>query len=324
MYEAGEITKNIKRPDAAVDGVESADNLDPVITQEIDSFFDSEEEKSEEYTDEHFDSLLDQLDDLGLKSKRDELEDQLIDAIYEDGTKTFKEACQELEKLIEKRKKSIEFLRAGLSIKEKDPHVIETRFNMIRDIDYSTNDQSLFLGSGNVARVYKLESQPGLCVKKIVNEPSYAQENSVTKEHDFMDDLSGFEVDGVRTPYVKETISGGGLIVIVMEELDAVNFELAARGKAPIPEEFELEDYFQKLHTYVTKMHEEKGIAHKDLAARNIMICNKTGKPFVIDFGRSEYLTDAKNSDISRDKDFAGLEASKALMRNFLNENKQP
>jgi predicted Ser/Thr protein kinase len=286
------------------------------INTSIEDFFNGDKK----YDAEYFDYLFERIEDLGLTEKRDALEDRLIQDVYDKKTRTLAQACQELEDLIEKRQKSIEYLRAGLSLNEKDPDVIMVRMNMVRDIDHSTMDQTLFLGSGNVARVYKLDNQPGLCVKKIYNDTAYATENSVSQEHDFMDDLSGFEVEGVRTPFVKETISGGGLTVIVMEELNAVNFELAATGKAPIPQDFDLEDFFQKLHTYITKMHDEKGIAHKDLAPRNVMICNKTGKPFVIDFGRSEYLANAKNADISREKDLAGLEASKALMRKFLTD----
>ncbi len=287
------------------------------IAKEIDTFFNNEQEENEDY-DEKFDFLLEQLELVGLGSKKDEIEDNLIDEIYENKTKTIKEACAELENIIKKRKESMLYLRAGISITEKNQKVIETRLNLVENIDYSTLDQTLFLGSGNIARVYKLSDMPGLCVKKIVNDSAYVRENSVAQEGKFLNDLSEFEVEGVRTPHILNTISGGGLTVIVMEELDAVNFELAANGKAHIPENFDFEDYFKRLHAYVTAMHKEKGIAHKDLAPRNIMICNKTGRPFVIDFGRSEYLADSKNQQLSCDKDFAGIEVSKSMMRKFL------
>lgn len=253
-----------------------------------------------------------------MSKKRFELEDDLIQAIYDSKTKTLEDACRELEILLQLRARSSEFLRANISINEKNKDVINTRLRMIHDIDLSSANQELFLGSGNIARVYSLANQKGLCVKKIVNEISYSHENTVTREAEFMDTLSDFEVAGVRTPYVKETISGGGLTVIIMEELDAVNFESAANGKAPIPKNFDIDAFIDKLKQYINALHEKKGIAHKDLAPRNVMICNKTGNPFVIDFGKSEYLSESKNSELSKDKDVAGIEAIRALMKKSL------
>lgn len=275
----------------------------------------------ETYEDDSFDDLLDQLSELGLVEARKKLEDQLLDAVYEQKTMTMADACFHVENLIQKRKNALELLRAGLSSQEKDRDVIKTRLRMVYDIDASTADQDLFLGAGNIARVYKLAHQPGLCVKKVINNEGYAKENSVSQEARFLNELSGFEVAGVRTPFVKETISGGDLTVIVMEELDAVNFELAARGKAPLPPDFDMNDFFDRLKTYIKTLHEQKQIFHNDLAPRNIMICNKTGRPFIIDFGKSARADDVKNVDMARDMDLAGIEASRSMMRQFLDAN---
>ena len=38
-------------------------------------------------------------------------------------------------------------------------------------------------------------------------------------------------------------------------------------------------------------MHDETGIVHGDLFARNIMVDKETGNPRVIDFGRSKYFS---------------------------------
>jgi len=278
-------------------------------------------EENKKYTDDYLDYLFDRLDDVGLSEKRETIEDDLIDAIYDSKTRTIADVCKELELIIELRAEATEYLRAGISINEKDSNVKKGRLNLVRDIDQSINNQELLLGSGYVGKVYSLASEPNFCVKEIYNEVGYAKENSVSQEAFFLNDLSNFEVAGVRTPYVKETISGGGLTVIVMEELDAVNFEIAARGKAPIPEGFEMNDFFDRLKQYIEAMHTEKGIAHRDLAPRNIMICNKTGRPLVIDFGKSEYLADSKNSDMAIGKDWGGIEASQSLMRKFIEAN---
>jgi len=280
-----------------------------------------ETEKKQNYTDDYLDYLFDRLDTVGLSKKRDELEDKFIAAIYDSKTKPIADACKEIELIIELRAKSIEFLRAGLSINEKDEDIKKGRLNLVRDIDQSINNQDLFLGSGFVGKVYSLASEPGFCVKEIYNEVGHAKENSVSQEAFFLNDLSNFTVAGVRTPYVKETISGGSLTAIVMEELDAVNFEIAARGKAPMPAGFEINDFFNRLKQYIKALHTEKSIAHRDLAPRNIMICNKTGRPFVIDFGKSEYLADSKNSNMSMDKDWGGIEVSQSLMKKFIEVN---
>ncbi len=293
---------------AKIQKKESAENFLPITQKET-------------YTDDSFDDLLNQLSELGLVEMREKLEDQLLDDVYERKIMTMADACCYVENLIQKRKNALEFLRAGLSSQEKDRDVIKARLRMVYDIDASTADQELFLGSGNIARVYKLAHQPGLCVKKVINDVSYARENSVSQEARFLNELSGFEVAGVRTPFVKETISGGDLTVIVMEELDAVNFELAARGKAPLPPNFDINDFFDRLKKYISALHEQKQIFHNDLAPRNIMICKKTGMPFVIDFGKSAYADDVKNADMARDMDLAGIEASRSMMRQFLDAN---
>ncbi len=105
----------------------------------------------------------------------------------------------------------------------------------------------------------------------------YAKGNDIHRERRITEMLDGFEVAGVRTPKPLYSFSTHTITGMVMEELDAVNFQRVVEGQTTagvedeLPPNFDLEDYFSRLKEYLAHLH-EKGIYHGDIALRNLMI----------------------------------------------------
>ena len=78
----------------------------------------------------------------------------------------------------------------------------------------------------------------------------------------------------------------------VMERLKAFNLQDALDKKEDLPENFNIDDFFSALGKFISAMHEEKGIFHRDLHGGNIMIERETGMPCVIDFGAAKKGSD--------------------------------
>jgi tRNA A-37 threonylcarbamoyl transferase component Bud32 len=85
--------------------------------------------------------------------------------------------------------------------------------------------------------------------------------------------------------------------------LDAVNLQLVINGDEMMPDNFNKEEFFDSLGEYVGEMHFQKNIAHGDLYARNIMVDRVTGKPYVIDFGRSVNMTNLSKQERIKKED---------------------
>lgn len=75
-----------------------------------------------------------------------------------------------------------------------------------------------------------------------------------------------------------------------MEELDADGLQHILNGTVEPPENFDAFRFFDEYAAFIESLH-EAGIVHGDIAPRNVMVDRKTGKPRVIDFGRSKRLS---------------------------------
>lgn len=197
-----------------------------------------------------------------------------------------------------------------------------------------------FLGKGGTAQVYDLGDQ---CIKLMPNRHrdsragSYNLGNPVSVEFQIQDSLRSVEVRGVYTPRILSFYDGEKIAAIVMERLDAANAQMVANGKEELPESFwggktpegtedvesVLDDFFGALEDYVFEMH-ARGIVHGDLVPRNIMIDKKTGRPRLIDFGRSKRITKEpklrlENEQRLMEQDMLGLEKARGVMEKYLN-----
>lgn len=168
------------------------------------------------------------------------------------------------------------------------------------------------IGEGGIGKVFRLPD--GLCLKAMDARrlspfaASMDLGNPPALEAALLQRLNEIVVDGVRSPRcygfyeatAREERDG-----ILMEELDAVNLQHAMNGDAPFPDGFDTDRFLDALTAYYDNLH-NLGIAHNDIAPRNVMIDRATGLPRVIDFGRSVVLarvsSAAANAAITKDE----------------------
>jgi serine/threonine protein kinase len=196
-----------------------------------------------------------------------------------------------------------------------------------------------FLGKGGAGHVFDTGDQ---CIKLMKNRhtdqkaTSYNLGNTATEEADIQNDLRDLEVNGVLVPRILSFYEGGKVTAIVMERLDAANMQMVVNGSEDLPLNFlggkvirskedvedVIQDFYEALEDYVFEMHSQ-GIVHLDLAPRNIMIDRTTGKPRLIDFGRSKKIA-KESKGLSEeeqrliDKDILDLEKIMDGMEKFL------
>ena len=160
----------------------------------------------------------------------------------------------------------------------------------IRDF---VNDPENYMDKGGAGSVYTLGEDAGVCVKIIKNRHGRASSeqydlgNSIRDEAMFLRKLSDFSVKGVRSPEYISALTGGQYGALIMEKLDAINLQHIINGEAEPPAGFNPVAFFDDVDTYITALHDEKGVCHMDLEPRNLMVDRSTGKPYIIDFGRS-------------------------------------
>lgn len=253
--------------------------------------------------------------------------DKLLDRVDNEEI-SIQEACCKIEEVINSRKN----LGGSAKIeKGKNSAIYEKLRDDMHIIDevilLSESMPPNFLGNGAVAEVYQLANRKGVCAKIVKDFDKYKEGNTIHQEAKFLEKLNGFEVDGVRSPELVCTVSTINTYAILMEELDAVNFRRVLEGHDKLPESFDFNTYFSKLRNYLNNLH-EKGIYHQDFVLRNMMIDNKTGDPYVIDFGKAENKDDLMGErfhelePIKISKDMAGLESAIAeVKQEILNTN---
>lgn len=240
---------------------------------------------------------------------------------------THQEACAKIQDVIAKRS----IIESGGSLQEKEQSfefIHKGRKFTIDSVKLAESMTENFLGNGSVADVYSIPKFEGeLCVKIVKDQERYVEGNNIHQEGRFLSMLSGFEVDNVRTPILYHTYFNLGLVFLVQEELDAVNFRRVLEGHEELPDNFNTEEYFSKLKNYILALH-EKGIYHQDFVIRNFMIDRQTAKPYVIDFGRAVSKDDIMGekfdtrSKILVNKDLAGLQAGLQEARESIKDGK--
>lgn len=164
------------------------------------------------------------------------------------------------------------------------------------------------IGSGNYSTVYE-DKETGFCCKRL-NPLSEKPLNNVHQEAEFLDNLYGTS-EKVKIP--KPFVSMDAFIrndnnrvskcsVLIMDTIKGVSLEEVMLGKKELPESFNVDIFFKTLREFIEEvMHKEKGVFHRDIADRNIMIEAATGKPVLIDFGNSVFYSLANLEEGDKD-----------------------
>jgi serine/threonine protein kinase len=165
----------------------------------------------------------------------------------------------------------------------------------IKTIEGSFNNPDLLIGNGSVAEVYEIPEAPHLCVKYLVN-PDMAREhgNNFREEAQYLDDMYGHEIEGIRSPRLLFYHSSDFGTCFGMEKIDGKSINIIT-GKPDsidyldVIKRQDMNDVLKRMKNFITSMHNDKKIVHRDLTARNIMVDRK-GDWYVIDFGRAKRI----------------------------------
>ena len=212
--------------------------------------------------------------------------------------------------------------------------------------------KDLEIGQGNFSRVYR-DSEAGIVYKK--EKPLANPKNNVHEEAAFLVELAGLSSDVIVPLPVVSFVANikrdkdsrsVKQSVLVMEEIRGVSIDKMLPKKPgqkpeyPFPKSFDMNTFFTKLRDFVHKMQNEKGIYHRDLYDRNIMIEESSGKPVVIDFGdavrfNEEFAEEGEfdaygniirydnsgNKIPRKNQDIENINNLEAQVRKFLTEN---
>jgi tRNA A-37 threonylcarbamoyl transferase component Bud32 len=211
----------------------------------------------------------------------------------------------------------------------ESPELKEEVRSVVHMIETTFGDANFFVGNGSVAEVYHMPYAPHICVK-YMTDPQKAREhgNNFREEKQYLDDLHGFAVDGVRAPdsyfyhmsdfgtcFGMEKVDGLSLDRII-ERPNTVDFLDVILSQNP-------DDVVKRLRNYVSRMHHDKKIVHRDFTPRNIMV-DRQGNWFVIDFGRGKRIELGEDSTELEKTDLANAEnAIRQLYEKLVDSNQK-
>jgi len=208
------------------------------------------------------------------------------------------------------------------------------------------------VGFGNYARVYS-DPEAGLVYKK--EKPLSNPKNNVHEEASFLSRLTNISKDVmVPLPVVSFTADlrrekdakPVRQNVLVMQEIKGNSLDKmlprhpGLKPELPFPKNFNPDEFFPALRKFIQSMHTEQNIYHRDVADRNIMIDEKTGRPVLIDFGNAvefderyaedgeidaygrKVINDGDGGIIKRkDLDLDAIDQLEEVVRGFLTNN---
>ncbi len=189
-----------------------------------------------------------------------------------------------------------------LHIDGQDKEALKQWFRYLQTI---LNNPENYMDHGGAAVVFSINET--ICIKMILDKHNsenahlFNLGNTAEKEMRIQERLEKLSVAGVRCPKTILFLEGDKYHGIVMEKLDAVNLQKCLNGEQIFTSSFEGQEFLYDLEEYVYAMHDDYDVGHDDLYSRNVMIDNKTGKPIIIDFGRSKIKNEnAKQEDKKR------------------------
>ena len=185
-----------------------------------------------------------------------------------------------------------------LHIDGHDREILQQWFDYLQGI---LDDPENYLDHGGAAVVYSVNET--ICIKMIVNRHEAENShifnlgNTAETEMHLQEKISGVEIAGVRCPKPILYLHGKKYHGLVMEQVDAVNLQKCLNHDQEFPSLFNAQEFCFDLEEYIYSLNDDHDLAHGDLYPRNVMINKITGKPIVIDFGRSKL----KDETLKRD-----------------------
>ncbi len=175
-------------------------------------------------------------------------------------------------------------------ILERHPHLF------LQTMEKLIGKTEEMLGKGTTAEVHFLGHNPRVCIKIMTPEtikPGVLFFNNAQIEGKFTKKAKeaskivnvpkvflSIEADRVsKDSGEKEPVS-----ILMMETINAVSIDDVLQGRAPLPENFNIDTFFAKIMDFLEEIHDQD-LYHRDLHEGNIMIDRVTGEPWVIDFG---------------------------------------
>lgn len=159
------------------------------------------------------------------------------------------------------------------------------------------------IGFGNNAEVFKLQEPfESVCVKVIKKQPQVIV-NNLDEEFNFQQKVNE---TGIKTPknLIKIKNIETGQEYMVMEKITGRSLSEILKDPNFNMLQFDIDGFFEKLISMVTKMHDVAKIHHRDLHAGNIMYNTVTMEPVIIDFGHAteSYMSDSDIENIYRNQ----------------------
>lgn len=185
-----------------------------------------------------------------------------------------------------------------LHIDGQDRELLQAWFDYLQDI---LDDPESYLDHGGAAVVFTINET--ICIKMIINRHDadnasmFNLGNTAEAEMRLQEMMSPIKVAGVRCPKPILYLHGKKHHGIIMEKVDAVNLQKCINKEQEFPESFNAEEFCFDLEEYIFEMNDSNNLAHGDLYPRNVMIDKLTGKPIVIDFGRTKFNNEMLKRD---------------------------
>ena len=197
--------------------------------------------------------------------------------------------------------------------------------------------EEAYVNKGDFAKVYKDHINES-CYKVLSRPDQIRTAREEAELLDYLNDLNDLKLGFVPIPLFsispkmklgdESQFKNGAL---AMQLVDGISLKKTIATGSPVPENFEIESFFQKIYLLLEVMHKEKGVYHRDVHIGNILIERKTGLPYLIDYGNSvklskqeldskidPYHLEINGKSFDLQNDFKGLELAKGEIRRYL------
>ncbi|MDB5260086.1 MAG: hypothetical protein JWN37_317 [Candidatus Nomurabacteria bacterium] len=187
----------------------------------------------------------------------------------------------------------------------KDPEIKKEVTDVAGIIENTFGDTDYRVGKGTVGEVYEMPYSSRICVKYLVDEDQRKKHgNTFREESALLEEMTGFVVESIRVPDSYFYTASENRVYFGMERIHGYTLEeMAIDPLDPkfatileIVKKLDKEEVKRKIRAFLTRMHKEKKIVHRDVFTRNFMV-DQGGNWFLIDFGKAREIEIGEDSD---------------------------